>query len=79
MVTWYQDVFEASVVHRDPALAFLTYDDENHRFAFANLETCARSLSMAREEQKSESTTCPILTQTPAICSTSTRSCAARV
>lgn len=37
MLAWYQDVFEASVVHRDAALAFLSYDDENHRFAFANL------------------------------------------
>ena len=26
------------MVHQDPALAFMTYDDEHHRFAFANLE-----------------------------------------
>jgi catechol-2,3-dioxygenase len=38
MIAWYQDVFEAEVVHQDPALAFLTYDEEHHRFAFANLE-----------------------------------------
>ena len=38
MIAWYQDVFEAEVVHQNPALAFLTYDDEHHRFAFANLE-----------------------------------------
>ena len=38
MIAWYCDVFEARVVHRNPALAFLTYDDEHHRFAFANLE-----------------------------------------
>jgi catechol 2,3-dioxygenase-like lactoylglutathione lyase family enzyme len=38
MIAWYQDVFEAEVVNRDPALAFLTYDDEHHRFAFANLD-----------------------------------------
>jgi catechol-2,3-dioxygenase len=38
MIAWYRDVFEAEVVHQDPALAFLTYDDEHHRFAFANLE-----------------------------------------
>lgn len=38
MIAWYQAVFEAEVVHQDPALAFLTYDDEHHRFAFANLE-----------------------------------------
>jgi catechol-2,3-dioxygenase len=38
MIDWYRDVFEAEVVHQNPALAFLTYDDEHHRFAFANLE-----------------------------------------
>ena len=38
MIAWYQRVFEADVVHQDPALAFLTYDDEHHRFAFANLD-----------------------------------------
>ncbi|WP_219894666.1 VOC family protein [Aquisediminimonas profunda] len=37
MIAWYETVFEARVVHRDPALAFMTYDDEHHRFAFANL------------------------------------------
>ncbi len=37
MIAWYQKVFEATIVHQDPALAFLTYDDEHHRFAFANL------------------------------------------
>lgn len=37
MIAWYETVFEAQVVHRDPALAFLTYDEEHHRFAFANL------------------------------------------
>jgi catechol-2,3-dioxygenase len=38
MVAWYQDVFEAEVVSQSPAFAFLTYDDEHHRFAFANLD-----------------------------------------
>ena len=38
MIAWYENVFEARVVHRDPALAFMTYDDEHHRFAFANLD-----------------------------------------
>lgn len=38
MIAWYEDVFEARVVHQDPALAFMTYDDEHHRFAFANLD-----------------------------------------
>ncbi len=38
MVAWYQNVFEAKVQAQNPALAFLTYDDEHHRFAFANLD-----------------------------------------
>jgi catechol-2,3-dioxygenase len=37
MIDWYQRVFEAKVVYQDPAFAFLTYDEEHHRFAFANL------------------------------------------
>src|SRR5258707_7058037 len=37
MIDWYQSVFEAKVVYQNPAFAFLTYDDEHHRFAFANL------------------------------------------
>jgi catechol 2,3-dioxygenase-like lactoylglutathione lyase family enzyme len=38
MIAWYRNVFEADVVYENPALAFLTYDDEHHRFAFANLD-----------------------------------------
>src|SRR6266511_4390838 len=38
MIAWYQNVFEAKVQYQNPALAFLTYDDEHHRFAFANLD-----------------------------------------
>jgi catechol 2,3-dioxygenase-like lactoylglutathione lyase family enzyme len=37
MIAWYQKVFEAKVQYQNPALAFLTYDEEHHRFAFANL------------------------------------------
>ncbi len=37
MLEWYKTVFDAKVQHQNPALAFLTYDDEHHRFAFANL------------------------------------------
>lgn len=37
MISWYQNVFEAKVQYQNPALAFLTYDDEHHRFAFLNL------------------------------------------
>jgi catechol-2,3-dioxygenase len=38
MVRWYQMVFDAKVQYGNPALAFLTYDAEHHRFAFANLD-----------------------------------------
>ena len=37
MIDWYLQVFDARVQHRDDRLAFLTYDEEHHRFAFANL------------------------------------------
>jgi catechol-2,3-dioxygenase len=37
MLRWYQTVFDAQVQYQNPALAFLTYDDEHHRFAFVNL------------------------------------------
>ena len=37
MIDWYINVLEAHVQHRDDRLAFLTYDDEHHRVAFANL------------------------------------------
>jgi catechol 2,3-dioxygenase-like lactoylglutathione lyase family enzyme len=37
MISWYKSVFEAKVQYQNPALAFLTYDDEHHRFAFANM------------------------------------------
>lgn len=38
MLAWYQLVFDARIQHRDTGLAFLTYDDEHHRFAFADLD-----------------------------------------
>ncbi len=41
MIAWYLEVFEARVQHRDDRLAFLTYDQEHHRFAFANLGPAA--------------------------------------
>ena len=37
MIEWYRKVFDAKVQHQNPVLAFLTYDDEHHRFAFVNL------------------------------------------
>lgn len=38
MLEWYQFVFDARIQLQNPALAFLTYDDEHHRFALANLD-----------------------------------------
>jgi catechol-2,3-dioxygenase len=37
MLRWYESVFDARVQFQNPALAFLTYDGEHHRFAFINL------------------------------------------
>ena len=37
MLIWYETVFDAKIQYQNPALAFLTYDDEHHRFAIANL------------------------------------------
>ena len=37
MLAWYATVFNARIQYRNPALAFLTFDDEHHRFAFADL------------------------------------------
>jgi catechol-2,3-dioxygenase len=41
MLAWYDQVFGARVVHRNPMMAFLTFDDEHHRFALLNLEAVA--------------------------------------
>lgn len=37
MLRWYEIVFDAKIQYRNPALAFLTYDDEHHRFALVDL------------------------------------------
>jgi catechol-2,3-dioxygenase len=37
MLAWYQEVFDARVQQRNPVMAFLTYDDEHHRFALVDL------------------------------------------
>jgi len=37
MLRWYKTVFGAKVRYENPGLAFLTYDDEHHRFAFVDL------------------------------------------
>jgi catechol-2,3-dioxygenase len=38
MMAWYQFVFDAKVQYQNPVLAFLTYEDEHHRFALVNLD-----------------------------------------
>jgi len=48
MIAWYQTVFHARVQHRDDRLAFLTYDEEHHRFAFANLGPAPADLAPRR-------------------------------
>lgn len=37
MLHWYETVFDAKIQYQNPALAFLTYDDEHHRVALVNL------------------------------------------
>lgn len=37
MVQWYQLVLGATIVHADGMLAFLTYDEEHHRIAIAQI------------------------------------------
>lgn len=37
MLDWYGTVFGARVQHQNPAMSFLTFDDEHHRFAFLDL------------------------------------------
>ncbi len=37
MIEWYVDVFDAKIQNRSDELAFLSYDEEHHRFAFLNL------------------------------------------
>jgi catechol 2,3-dioxygenase-like lactoylglutathione lyase family enzyme len=50
MLAWYASVFGARVVHGNPAMAFLTFDDEHHRFAFLNLDVVAPGGSGERGE-----------------------------
>jgi catechol 2,3-dioxygenase-like lactoylglutathione lyase family enzyme len=37
LIAWYETVLGAHVVHADEHLAFLSYDDEHHRIAIANM------------------------------------------
>src|SRR5262245_7280444 len=50
MIHWYLRVFEARVQYRNDCLAFLTYDDEHHRFAFVNLGPAPDGLPARRED-----------------------------
>lgn len=38
MLAWYLQVLGARVQHQNPAMAFLTYDDEHHRIALIDLD-----------------------------------------
>jgi catechol-2,3-dioxygenase len=69
MVRWYETVFDAKVQYQNPALAFLTYDDEHHRFAFVQPRrdpagrqprpsAAARSASTTSPTPTRRSTTC---------------------
>ncbi|MEO7674660.1 MAG: VOC family protein [Pyrinomonadaceae bacterium] len=37
MLEWYKTVFGARVQYQNPALCFITYDDEHHRFLLADM------------------------------------------
>ncbi|MCG8440627.1 MAG: VOC family protein [Caulobacterales bacterium] len=37
MIAWYQTVLEAEIVLGTPVVTFMTYDDEHHRVAIANM------------------------------------------
>lgn len=51
MIDWYTKVFEAKVQHREDRLAFLTYDEEHHRFAFVNLGPAEDEETSRKNEQ----------------------------
>jgi catechol-2,3-dioxygenase len=37
MLEWYKTVFDARIQYQNPALAFMTYDDEHHRLLLADM------------------------------------------
>lgn len=47
MLDWYRTVLAAEVVHADEMLAFLTYDQEHHRIALANIPSLEDAPAMA--------------------------------
>jgi catechol-2,3-dioxygenase len=48
MLEWYCTVLEAHVAYANDFVAFITYDDEHHRVAFANLGTTEQPAANAR-------------------------------
>ncbi len=48
MCDWYCTVLEARVAYANDFVAFITYDDEHHRVAFANLGATAQPAADAR-------------------------------
>lgn len=51
MIDWYQAVFDCKVQYRNPALAFLTYDDEHHRVALLNLAAIQPEAAAANDRR----------------------------
>jgi catechol-2,3-dioxygenase len=49
MLRWYQTVFAAKIQYKNPGFAFLTYDDEHHRFGIANMDVLSPDGKAARE------------------------------
>lgn len=43
MRAWYLRVLDAHVVHENPSMVFLTYDEEHHRIAIADLRESAQA------------------------------------
>ncbi len=53
MIGWYHTVFGARIVHEDPKLAFLTWDEESHRMALVKVPRLLRYLfPLARMRRK---------------------------
>jgi len=44
MLDWYQNVFDAQMIFRNDDVAFMTYDEEHHRLAFARIPIIFRPL-----------------------------------
>jgi catechol-2,3-dioxygenase len=53
MIEWYRTVFDCRVQYQNPALAFLTYDDEHHRVALINLDAVMPDAPAGADERRS--------------------------